>query len=253
MNTSVIPGTSTGGRGGNAGDTARGRVMGCLDSFACVIDPCAYARQGLATLVAERCGGAVLSLDTGAAYLRLPRADRVRPVSVLVLRLPTALAPLLDAVGFLGRFLSQPAQRLLAGRRTEGRVVLLTDLSSFWLYDTLRSVLPEEALLSVSVLPARARPQQVRAALMGSVPGTQLVHRALKMPTLKRPRGLSAGEINVLRLLLVNDFSIAAQARLTGVSAKTLYSQRLSAMRKLGVRTLSGLLRWGVRTQEVRL
>ncbi|MBS3894858.1 MULTISPECIES: hypothetical protein [Serratia] len=184
------------------------------------------------------------------AYLQLPRNERARPVNVLVFRLPTALAPLLDAVSFLSCLLRQPAQSLLTGHRPEGRVVLLTDLSPFWLYDTLRNVLPEEALLSVRVLPARARPHQVRAALTRPASAAQLVHQALRTPSVKRSRGLTASEVNVLRLLLVNDFPIAAQARMRGMSAKTLYSQRLSAMRKLGVRTLSDLLRWGVRTRE---
>lgn len=220
---------------------------------ACVIDRCAFARDGVASLVRERYTGAVLSLDCGAAYLRLPLAERVRPVNVLVYRLPTALPPLMDAVCFLRRFLNQHAQSTQPGRRPWVRVVLLTDLPPFWLYDTLRSVLSQEAsMLSVSVLPARCQPQQLRAVLTRAWPGTLLVQQALNTPTVKRTRGLSAGEVNVLRHLLVDDITIAAQARQGGRSAKTLYSQRLSAMRKLGVSSLCGLLRWGVRAVEVR-
>ncbi|AMH00557.2 hypothetical protein AL485_16035 [Serratia liquefaciens] len=244
----------TAGAGRDVGGTGRRPASAVLATpHACVIDACAFARSGLTSLVAEQIVGAVLPLDCGAAYLQLSPAERARPVNVLVYRLPTALAPLLDAVSFLRRFLNQHAQSTEPGQRPWVRVFLLTDLPPFWLYDTLRSGLyQEEALLSVSVLPARSQPQQVRAVLMCALPGTQLVHLALKAPTVKRPRGLNAGEVSVLRHLLVEDITIAAQAKLKGISPKTLYSQRLSAMRKLGVRSLSGLFRWGVRVSEVQ-
>lgn len=254
MSTPVIQRTSAGwGRpdvGGAAWGPGMERVVG---PRGCVIDPCAYARTGLVSLVSERCNGTVLSLESSLAYQQLPQSERIQSGGVVAFRLPTALAPLLDAVTFLHRFLSQPVHGPSPGRWSVGRVVLLTDLSPFWLYDTLRSALPEVALLSVSVLPARARPQQVRAALLCAEPRTQLVHQALKTTAVRRARGLSANEINVLRHLLVDDVSIAVQARIKGVSAKTLYSQRLSAMRKLGVRTLSGLLRWSVRPRGGRV
>ncbi|CAI1210790.1 helix-turn-helix domain-containing protein [Serratia proteamaculans] len=222
--------------------------------YACVIDPCAFAREGIVSLMTEEGGGEVSSLDSGTAYLQLPLDERLRPVSLLVYRLPTALPPLLEALCFLRRFLTLHLQDAPTGRRPQTRVVVLTDLPPFWLYDTLRSPLhPKGALLSVSVLPAHCRPQQLRTVLAGMEAHALLAPLALKTPTWRRTRGLNAGELDVLRRSLVDKLTIADQARLGRKGVKTLYSQRLSAMRKLGVRSLSGLLRWSVRSRKGQL
>lgn len=217
---------------------------------ACVIDHCVFGRAGMASLVAEGYAGEVSSLSSGLAYQQLPLAEQMRPVSLLVYRLPTTLLPLLEAVCFLRAFLT-PREEGLAGPRPRTRVIVLTDLPSFWLYDTLRSAwLQDEALLSVSVLPAYCRPQQLRTVLTGMLPNALLVHQALKTPVLRRARGLSTGEVEMLRWLLAENLSISEQAWLRKRSIKTLYSQRLSAMRKLGVRSLPCLLRWSVRPRR---
>ncbi|EHN8908232.1 response regulator transcription factor [Enterobacter hormaechei] len=222
--------------------------------YACVIDPCAFAREGIVSLMAEEGAGEVSLLDSGTAYLQLPLEERLRPVSLLVYRLPTALRPLMEALCFLRRFLTLHLQDAPSERRPQTRVVVLTDLPPFWLYDTLRSPLhPTGALLSVSVLPAHCRPQQLRTVLAGMEAHALLVPLALATPTLRRTRGLNAGVLDVLRSLLVDNLTIAEQARLGRKCVKTLYSQRLSAMRKLGVRTLSGLLRWSVRSRKGQL
>lgn len=233
------------------GDPGQG---GGVLSHAIVIDRCAFAREAMVSLVTERYTGEVSPLDSGSAYLQWPLAERLRPVSLLVYRLPTALPSLLEAVCFLRRFLTLHQQDRPSEARPPMRVIVLTDLPPFWLYDTLHSQQAlDDALLSVSVLPAHCRPQQLRTVLSGMASHSLLVHLALKTPVLRRARGLSVGEVDVMRSLLLDNLSIVEQAQLRGRNIKTLYSQRLSAMRKLGVRTLSGLLRWSVCSRRGKL
>ncbi|WP_329911572.1 hypothetical protein [Serratia quinivorans] len=230
-----------------------GTASGGSTPYACVIDRCAFARHGLATLVAERFPGEVLTLDCEVTHLQLPLITRVRPVSVLVYRLPALLTPLMTGLSFLQRFLARHARE---DGQMSARVVLLTDLAPHWLYDTLSALLCQEAaLLSVSVLPSRCSLPQLRAALAGTLPDALMRHHVMNVPAAWRVSGLSAREVTVLRDFLVYDIDLAAQARLSGRSVKTLYSLRLSAMRKLGVRTLQGLLRWRARvgSREVRI
>lgn len=237
------------GAGGVAGAwSGTGQV---LKPHACVIDACTFAREGMVSLVAEQYAGEVSSLGCGTTYMKLPLAERLRPVDLLVYRLPTTLSSLMEALCFLRHFLTQHLQGGRSERRPQTRVLILTDLSPFWLYDTLRSpMLQDNVLLSVSVLPAYCRPLQLRMALTGRGSNALLVHQALKTPASRRTRGLSEREVDVLHRLLSGNLAIQEQARLNQRSAKTLYSQRLSAMRKLGVRSLSGLLRWSVRPRR---
>lgn len=231
---------SVGGRHPIAGGWATPPSLPVADPYACVIDPCAFARTGLSALVARRYPGEVVALEGLEAYATLPLALRGRPVSVLVYRLPAVLGPLLDSLCFLRRFLAQHAH---AGR-VPPPVLLLTDTDPFWLHDTLCGLLRRDGgqLSTVSTLPARSALPPVRAVLGGSLPGALLLRRAVSAP--RRP-GLSPAEVAVMRDFLVYGIPVPIQARLAGASVKTLYTQRRTAMRKLGVSSLAALLRWG--------
>ncbi|MBH3035792.1 hypothetical protein I5M86_00095 [Serratia marcescens] len=123
-------------------------------------------------------------------------------------------------------------------------VLLLTDLPAFWVYGTLRSISGSEMNLhAIFVVPARTPPAGVMAALAFRNDAWRLSVLAARTPASKR-RSLTAREAEVLYDLLHHGRTIAAQARRKCTVAKTLYTQQRSAMRKLGVSSLCGMVRW---------
>lgn len=208
--------------------------------YSCVIDGCAYARRALVTLVAQQLGGEVVSLGSPWEQRGWPREALMVPVQVLVYRLPEGLGAVLDALMFLRHFL-----RCHPGRDGENaHILLLTDLPACWLFGTLRNLLREEiGRHAITLLPARSSPVHVATALDSRGAGLSRAMPADRSHASRRC-SLTAREAEVLHDLLHHGRSIATQAKLKCTATKTLYTQQRSAMLKLGVRTLCGLMRW---------
>ncbi|CAI1016095.1 Uncharacterised protein [Serratia quinivorans] len=208
--------------------------------YSCVINGCAYARRALVTLVEQQLGGEIVSLGSPWEQLRWPREAIMVPVRMLVYRLPEALGVALDGMMFLRHFLRCHTGRY--GPRSQ--ILLITDLPAFWLFATLRNLLGEEIdLNTITVLPARSSPVHVATAFASGGAGMQLAMLAARTPASQRC-SLTAREAEVLHDLLYHGRSIAMQAKLKCTVTKTLYNQQRSAMKKLGVRTLCGVMRW---------
>lgn len=231
--------TRDGGASNEAGGAGEGVPSG-YGAYTCVIDACAYGRSALSTLARRQLGGEVISLASPQAQQDWPRSALMLPVRALVYRLPQSLGAALDALMFLKRFLLRQSGQL--GVVTS--VLLLTNLPAFWVYGTLRSISGSELnLQAIFVVPVRTSPAGVTAALAFRNDAQRLSVLAARTPASKR-RSLTAREAEVLHDLLHHGRTIAAQARRKCTMAKTLYTQQRSAMRKLGVSSLCGLVRW---------
>ncbi|MGP0906800.1 hypothetical protein [Serratia sp. CY76391] len=210
-----------------------------------IIAPCSYMRAGLSALMAAMTPAPTVRMwPSVAAWLQdaaCVTGQRVSLDARLLLRLPERLGPLLEALEFLRMYLRRQSQE---GRRSLRGILLLTDVPKSWLYDTLRRLVKQESSLEgILVLPACSQPSSIARALAGRIPSALLTAPGGRCLL----SGLCRTEVRILVGFLVYGVSIQAQAHLSGVSPKTCYSQRQSAMKKFGVLSALRLARWGAR------
>lgn len=203
----------------------------------CILDRCAFARYGVVALVREIHNSKCVEFSE---HTQIIGGSFGFPPVALIYRLPEKMAGVLDALLFLRSFLNSTP--VWDGGRNP--IVVMTDWPAHWLYGTLCClVLRDKHMRHIYALPARSSLEQIKAVLMGKGGDWQLQHLAAQVPLTQRD-SLTVREVEVLRDLLYLGRSIQLQARLKGVSPKTLYTQQRSAMRKLGVSSLVGVIRW---------
>lgn len=211
-----------------------------------VVDGCSYGRLGIVSAVQALSGPVpegVLACDTLTTLVMRVRdavmTDDVWGWDVLVVRLPTAPQDALDLLLTLGAeaVCRLPVRRLVLLSPFPAAVVLdvLAGAGCAWPVQVVSADLPVvEVRTVVRPTPARGRRRARQGVtLAGSSGGGSAA------PMVPR---LSERE----RLVLwhsVRAVSVHAQARRQSRSHKTLYGQRTTALHKLGVGSVSELLR----------
>lgn len=193
-----------------------------------VVDTCSYGRLGLVTaLHAPEKGRHVVAVDSLAAC---PPPEASIP-SCLVLRLPMTAQSTLSALLKLGE----------SPLVLYSHVVVVTDVAP----EVVRRMLISVGLRGrMTVVDGHQRLSDVCQALFTQMGRKQ--HFLAHSLYITQPRRLytllSAKERHVLEKT-IREVSVYTQARQLQVSAKTIYSQRASALRKLGVPNVQALLR----------
>lgn len=205
---------------GHAGHKERRQVT--------VVDACSYGRLGLATaLHAPEKGCHVVAVDTLAAC---PPPDVSIP-SCLVLRLSMTAQSTLSALLQLGE----------SPLVLYSHVVVVTDVAPGAVCLVLISVGLRGRM---TVVDGHHRLSDVCDAVAS--PLRRRLRPLAHIQSVTQPRGLytllSAKERRVLERT-IREVSVYTQARQLQVSAKTIYTQRASALRKLGVPDVPALLR----------
>lgn len=212
-----------------------------------VVDPCAFGRAGLvAALSADLPAGAptVIAGGTLTAVSQAWRGERQASgwlsgaeSGCLVVRLPAdpkaALALLLALGAPAGRAAFARCVTVLLTPHPPARVRWMLaatggDLATRVVADGKPVAVLRRAVLTACGIGVRGDAGRGR---------NERTPRAVSAPT------LSGRECRVL-LLTLQEMPVAEMARRQAISHKTLYTQRLTAMRKLGVRGVHGLFAW---------
>ncbi|MBU9839040.1 hypothetical protein J1780_03600 [Rahnella aceris] len=177
------------------------------------------------------------------AYIDLPVRYRIQPFEVMVFSLPQGVAAMLDSLLFLRHLL---LRQVVQKHPALTRVVLLTSQETRWLYDTLHALLGHRlsVLECITLLDSRCRPDELRAALCAPAWRPEPAANWGESRGYPHCKALSLAEVRVLCDTLYHEIPITRQAKVRGMSVKTLYSQRRVAMQKLNVQTFYELLHW---------
>lgn len=223
--------TTQGGASAGRGNEGAGRAA----PLSLVVAECDLLRLGLSGQVALTLPGEVLAFARLFEYADVAASLRGRPPGALVLALPCTLGGALAGLLFLRCFLTTLHAMHWSPRV---QVVVVSDVSPAWIDATLTTLLPRlRDRIRMDVVATNCRLSTLQAALTGDL----VVH---ERPELAPGQRLTLGEIRVLHTLLNGGVSVIDQARALGRDKKTLYTQRRAGMKRLGVSTLCGLLRW---------
>ncbi|MEH4267005.1 hypothetical protein [Klebsiella aerogenes] len=188
-----------------------------------VVDGCAYGRAGLAAVMPFP-ASSFISLR---ALFALSCDHPAYSAGLTLLRLPVALGPLLEE-------LSRQAL-LLQINVIQGPVWVVTRLSPAALVGMLqRQGVPPSACLRVRALPASVRPDALRSLLLSDAPFCPAPPPEELLPFEVGLLSLTPAETQAVRDALACLPVVQLAAR-RGRKPKTLYSQRASALGKLGV------------------
>lgn len=217
-----------------------------------ILSACGFAAAGLSALLQEG-GHQVVTLQSeGEAATLLFPSGAPAEVSRLVVWLPAEPSPMLQT-------LMAVISALNARHVALKEVVILSSLNPAWLwYTLLRQVSGRQRLACVFALNARLPYRKMKQSLLASnedcfpVPLRELAReeeRAHGAP----PEGLTPREMSAM-LALFEGSSVQEQSFRERLSPKTLYSQRVSGLRKLASQlpSLSHLVPGGQKVQTGR-